>query len=165
MGLISFNLHAIDYNGLGNASDDDFDYDETDQEIWKEVRFKIPLPSQNFKQINLDQLPIFKVYIDFDSLVVNHKDRVSRFWLKMVSSRQSENFQYIGIHCALKEYKIYAYAYKQKIKKLSNVKWKTNQTYYQELADYICDKNTNQRSKYDINYRIQHEDLFILEEE
>ena len=160
------NVHGFSYpdSEFSDVSED-FEYDKTNQETWKEAHFKISLPSTNLKKISLDQLSIFSVFIDLDGMTINHKDGVSRFWLKTVSVR-SENYQYIGIYCDQKEHKIYAYAYKGKIKTLNNPKWKSNKAHYHELAEnYICDRNAVQRTKTEINYQIQHEDLFISEEE
>ena len=131
--------------------DDNFDFDESLVEQWKEEKIAIPPPpgdDADMVKLVLHKLGNdFEVMVDKNSLKVGEKDRVARYWLVVKGRLGAVNKMYEGIRCATKEYKTYAYASKRKkdgISRLKRAKWLPlkgvrGNDYHKEMAlDFFC---------------------------
>ena len=128
---------------------DTFDFDDSLVAPWKEQRDAIPAVSlQTLKKLAIANGPIdASLYLDRDSIQVNKKDRVVRYWIAVKSGKRISSLNYEGLRCSTGEYRSYAYASPQnstQIMPLKNSRWKSirpdrSRDYHRELAkNYLC---------------------------
>jgi hypothetical protein len=133
----------------GENDRDRFDFDDSLVAPWKEQKGAIPAVSlQALKKLTIDHGPIdASLYLDEDSVRVNKKDRVVRYWIAIKSGKRISSLNYEGLRCSTGEYRSYAYASPQnstQITPLKNSRWKPVRTdrsrdYHRELAkNYLC---------------------------
>ncbi len=133
----------------GENDRDIFDFDDSLVAPWKEQKGAIPAVSlQALKKLAIDHGPInASIYLDQDSIQVNKKDRVVRYWIAIKSGKRIGSFSYEGLRCSTGEYRSYAYASPQnstQIMPLKNSRWKSirpegSRDYHRELAkNYLC---------------------------
>lgn len=138
------------YDHLRGENDrDKFDFDDSLVAPWKEQKGAIPAVSlQSLKKLSIDHGPIDALlYIDQDSIRVNKKDRVVRYWIAIKSGKHISSLNYEGLRCSTGEYRSYAYASPQnstQIVPLKNSRWRSirpegSRDYHRELANnYLC---------------------------
>lgn len=138
------------YDHLRGENDrDKFDFDDSLVAPWKEQKGAIPAVSlQSLKKLSIDHGPIDALlYIDQDSIRVNKKDRVVRYWIAIKSGKRISSLNYEGLRCSTGEYRSYAYASPQsstQIVPLKNSRWRSirpegSRDYHRELANnYLC---------------------------
>ncbi len=138
------------YDHLRGENDrDKFDFDDSLVAPWKEQKGAIPAVSlQSLKKLRIDHGPIdVSLYIDQDSIRVNKKDRVVRYWIAIKSGKRISSLNYEGLRCSTEEYRSYAYASPQnstQIMPLKNSHWRPirpegSRDYHRELAkNYLC---------------------------
>lgn len=138
------------YDHLRGENDrDKFDFDDSLVAPWKEQKGAIPAVSlQSLKKLSIDHGPIDALlYIDQDSIRVNKKDRVVRYWIAIKSGKRISSLNYEGLRCSTDEYRSYAYASPQsstQIVPLKNSRWRSirpegSRDYHRELANnYLC---------------------------
>lgn len=152
--VVSSPLHAEDatdpYDHLRGENDRDrFDFDDSLVAPWKEQKGAIPAVSlQALKKLTIDHGPIdASLYLDQNSIRVNKKDRVVRYWIAIKSGKRIGSLNYEGLRCSTGEYRSYAYASPQdstRVTPLKNSRWKSirptgSRDYHRELADnYLC---------------------------
>jgi hypothetical protein len=148
------NLYADDetdpYDRFRSENErDTFNFDDSLVAPWKEQRDAIPAVSlQALKKLTIDRGPIdASLYLDQDSIQVNKKDRVVRYWIAIKSGKRISSLNYEGLRCSTGEYRSYAYASPQnstQIMHLKNSRWKPirpegSRDYHRELAkNYLC---------------------------
>jgi len=138
------------YDNLQGEDDRDrFDFDDSLVAPWKEQKSAIPAVSlQALKKLTIDHGPIdASLYLDQNSIQVNKKDRVVRYWIAIKSANRISSLNYEGVRCSTGEYRSYAYASPQnstQVTPLKNSRWKSirpdgSRDYHRELADnYLC---------------------------
>ena len=138
------------YDRLRGENDHDrFDFDDSLVAPWKEQKGAIPAVSlQALKKLTIDHGPIdASLYLDQNSIQVNKKDRVVRYWIAIKSANRISSLNYEGLRCSTDEYRSYAYASPQNITQvtpLKNSRWKSirpdgSRDYHRELAgNYLC---------------------------
>ena len=128
---------------------DKFDFDDSLVAPWKEQKGAIPAVSlQALKKLTIDHGPIdASLYLDQDSIRVNKKDRVVRYWIAIKSGKRISSLNYEGLRCSTSEYRSYAYASPQnstQVTPLKNSRWisirpEGSRDYHRELAkNYLC---------------------------
>jgi len=133
----------------GENDRDTFDFDDSLVAPWKEQKGAIPAVSlQALKKLIIDHGPInASIYLDQNSIQVNKKDRVVRYWIAIKSGERIGSLNYEGLRCSTGEYRSYAYASPQsstQITPLKNSRWKSirpegSRDYHRELAkNYLC---------------------------
>ncbi len=133
----------------GENDRDKFDFDDSLVAPWKEQKGAIPAVSlQALKKLTIDHGPIdASLYLDQNSIRVNKKDRVVRYWVAIKSGKRISSLNYEGLRCSTEEYRSYAYASPQnstQITPLKNSRWKSirpdgSRDYHRELAkNYLC---------------------------
>jgi len=133
----------------GENDRDRFDFDDSLVAPWKEQRGAIPAVSlQALKKLTIDHGPIdASLYLDQDSIQVNKRDRVVRYWIAIKSGGRISSLNYEGLRCSTGEYRSYAYTSPQnstQIMPLNNSRWKSirpegSRDYHRELAkNYLC---------------------------
>ncbi|HBH36179.1 MAG TPA: hypothetical protein DDW45_07410 [Gammaproteobacteria bacterium] len=133
----------------GENDRDRFDFDDTLADPWKEQMGAIPAVSlQALKKLTIDHGPIdASLYLDQDSIQVNKKDRMVRYWIAIKSGDRISSLNYEGLRCSTGEYRSYAYASPRNSKQimpLKNSRWRSvkqggTRDYHHELAkNYLC---------------------------
>lgn len=137
------------YRAPGESESRGFDFDESLIEPWKEQQTSIPvLSEEGLQRIRIDHGPPgLTYYLDLDTLTVDEKDRVARYWVVMESRGRRTNVLYEGVKCTDLEYKTYAYASPVRISLIKHVKsprWErigaaSSNDFRRELAEqYLC---------------------------
>lgn len=89
----------------------EFDYEESEDDKWRELRFELPeLPAEDeLTVIDFDKTPPgIRFYAQADGFAIGD-DRVTRFWLFTRSERGGPyNATYYGLRCETHELKAYA---------------------------------------------------------
>ncbi len=133
----------------GENDRDKFDFDDSLVAPWKEQMGAIPAVSlQALTKLTIDHGPIgASLYLDQDSIQMNKKDRMVRYWIAIKSGGRISSLNYEGLRCSTGEYRSYAYASPRnstQIMPLKNSRWRSakqggTRDYHQELAkNYLC---------------------------
>jgi hypothetical protein len=132
---------------------DEFDYDESADEKWKEQGTRVPPVSLDaLMQMQIDHGPEGVVfYLDRKSIAMNEKDRITRYWLVAKSGGKIASINFEALRCSNRQYKQLAYAsaaQSGEIRMIENPRWRrirgrSMRDYHAEIADtYICAGST-----------------------
>ncbi|MGD8557186.1 MAG: CNP1-like family protein [Chromatiales bacterium] len=132
---------------------DEFGYDESADEPWKEQVSQIPPVSLDaLMQMQIDHGPEGVVfYLDRKSIAMNEKDRITRYWLVAKSNGNIVDINFEALRCSNRQYKQLAYSTPAKsgeIRMIENPRWRrirgrSMRDYHAEIADtYICAGST-----------------------
>lgn len=127
------------------GEEDDFDAIERP---WQESTIKVPkLPADDdWDTIPMDSLPATqKLALGKNSILIDKKDWVVRYWLLITSTGGAYNASYQGLRCRTRQFVTYAYGQKDQDPKVTPVKeprWtdigpRRRGNYHHELAHYI----------------------------
>ena len=127
----------------------EFEFDETLVEPWKERVTKIPvLNVDQLQKVDIDHGPIgADVYIDLSTVEVFKDDRVVRYWMVLQSgSGRYGSMSYEGIRCGTQEYKIYGHTSARRTSLIRPVKrpsWRpiknnTRDPHHELSRDFFC---------------------------
>ncbi|MDH5436254.1 MAG: CNP1-like family protein [Gammaproteobacteria bacterium] len=143
----------------------DWSYDESLDEKWEEAKVSIPaLPDDaDLIHVSIDaNKTSYEHFIDKKSISVG-TDGVVRYSIVLKSSNGISNVFYEGIHCSVKEYKVYATASGKKFHPMKQSKWKAiNYSHYYRsdlYKNYLCDRMSDSPFKKEqIVRRIEYND-------
>ena len=127
----------------------EFDYDESVGGKWKEQESSVPPVSQDaLMQMQIDHGPQGIVfYLDSNSIMVNEKDRITRYWLVARNGNETVSMNFEALRCSSREYKQLGYARPDRpedIRRIDGAKWRKIRTpemkdHHAEIADtYLC---------------------------
>lgn len=170
---LSAPVHAIDKtpdpleSGNENESSVDFDYDDSQDKIWKEGETKLPpLPADDrLLAVEMDGLPHgLKLYLDAEDLSLNEADEVLRFWVVIKSPAGAYNATYEGLRCETAEFKVYAYGRRHSspnVRPVPKPEWRDigslpGDHFRRELAQDLLCMDVTPRSQRDIIQRIKY---------
>ncbi len=145
---------ASEFERLESAIDqNEFDYDESVGGKWKEQNSRIPPVSlDSLMQMQIDHGPQgVEFYLDSKSILMNEKDRITRYWLVAKNGNNLVSINFEALRCSTREYKQLAYAPSNRpgdIRKIDNAGWRQigtqkNRDHHAEIADtYLCAGST-----------------------
>lgn len=153
--LLAGDLHARDpFDQIDGIVDpQEFDYDETVGGIWKEQDSRIPPVSlDTLMQMQIDHGPQgVEFYLDSKSILMNEKDRITRYWLVAKNGNKLVSINFEALRCSTREYKQLAYARSgnpDDIQAIDNPRWRNIKNrsvrdHHVEIADdYLCAGST-----------------------
>ncbi|MDX1346537.1 MAG: CNP1-like family protein, partial [Sedimenticolaceae bacterium] len=153
--LLAGDLHARDpFDQIDGIVDpQEFDYDETVGGIWKEQDSRIPPVSlDKLMQMQIDHGPQgVEFYLDSKSILMNEKDRITRYWLVAKNGNKLVSINFEALRCSTREYKQLAYARSgnpDDIQAIDNPRWRNIKNrsvrdHHVEIADdYLCAGST-----------------------
>jgi hypothetical protein len=138
-----------DYRAPGEGSRG-FNFDESQVEEWREQVVEVPALSESgLRPVQIDHGPPggMRFFVDLDTLSVNAKDDIVRYWLVTESGGRRTNVLYEGINCSDRKYKTYAYASPRSTSLVRHVKsprWEdvggrsARDFHYELVEDYFC---------------------------
>jgi hypothetical protein len=131
----------------------EFDYDESVGGKWKEQVSSVPPVSLDaLMQMQIDHGPQGIVfYLDSKSILMNEKDRITRYWLVAKNGNKVVSMNFEALRCSTRQYKQLGYARPDRpadIRKIENDSWRRigstkTRDHHAEIADtYICAGST-----------------------
>ena len=137
----------------GIVDPQEFDYDESVAGKWKEQASLVPPVSLDaLMQMQIDHGPRgVDFYLDSKSIVMNEKDRITRYWLVAKNGNNVVSINFEALRCSTYEFKQLAYARPDRpddIRKIDNADWRKigsqkNRDHHAEIAEsYLCAGST-----------------------
>jgi hypothetical protein len=153
--LIAGNVSARDpFDRIDGIVDpQEFDYDESAGGKWKEQSSLVaPVSLNALVEMQIDHGPQgVAFFLDSKSIVMNEKDRITRYWLVAKSGNKVVSINFEALRCSTREFKQLAYARPDRpddIRKIDGASWRKigsrkNRDHHAEMADaYICAGST-----------------------
>ena len=153
--LIAGNAAASDpFDRIDGVVDpQEFDYDESVGGKWKEqISSVAPVSLDALMQMQIDHGPQGIVYyLDSKSILMNEKDRITRYWLVAKNGNKVVSMNFEALRCSTRQYKQLGYARPDRpadIRKIENDSWRRigstkTRDHHAEIADtYICAGST-----------------------